>query len=319
MKKKFSFIGMALIAFATVAGFSACSNDDDDNPGGSTQELATPAYEADAALFDITSSNSDFSSIELTAAGNYMVVLDQTDYWGAPKKMKKTSAFRKSMVLSRGYSNGIIEGKFTKTGPNTYKLAGFGTITVTSNGSTAVDLDITLEDGTDVNVTAARKNQKPSSLMTNNLCRTWSLERFRYTIKINGRVRFDKEVSVNNLRELFEAMNGFDEDEDMDWDDIDAELEEFPKQVIFTKAGTYLVEYRNSSLAISTWSWVDENAGILRYSWDYDDMENDDDAGDVLIAFPGNNRMIITESYVEFDEEDGERYEEITTCTLNQL
>lgn len=51
-------------------------------------------------------------------------------------------------------------------------------------------------------------------------------------------------------------------------DDIDWGLESgFLGQVIFTKAGTYMVTYPNSELAISTWSWVSQSEGTLRYSW----------------------------------------------------
>ncbi len=323
MKKTLRLIGMAFFALTLSAGFSACSNDDDEPEQGggnqTNQELAAPKYEADAALYNITSSNSDYRSIELTAAGNYVVVLDN-GYYGAPAK--KAGLFRKSAIVSsRAYSNGIIEGTFTKSGENTYNLKGFGTVTVTTNGGNAVDLDITLEDGTDVNVTAARKNQKPESVMTNNLCRTWEFELLRYTIKINGRTMFDKEVSVNNMRELYEALDkagGLDDEDEIDWDEFEEDLEYMAKRVIFTKAGTYLVEYRNSSMAISTWSWIDENAGTLRYSWDYDDMEDDDYAGNVTVSFPGNNRMKISESYYEYDDEDGESYQEIVTWTLKQ-
>ncbi|MBD5224576.1 MAG: hypothetical protein HDS68_01240 [Bacteroidales bacterium] len=322
MKKAFKLISMAFIALTVSAGFVACSSDDDDQPesgSGINQELATPTYEADAALYNITSANSDYRSIELTAAGNYVVVMDY-GYYGAPAR--KAGVFRKSAIVSsRAYNNGIIEGTFTKTGDNTYNLKGFGTITVTGNGGTAVDLDITLEDGTDVNVTAARKNQKPDSMMTNNLCRTWEFERLRYTIKINNRVMFDKEVDVNNMRELYLALanaGALDDDEEIDWDDFEEEMEYMAERVIFTKAGTYLVEYRNSSLAISTWSWINENAGTLRYSWDYDDMEDDDYAGNVVVSFPGNNRMKIAESYYDYDDEDGESYNETITWTLKQ-
>lgn len=321
MKKALKLISMAFIALAVSSGFAACSKDDDGpGSGNQNQELAAPKYEADAALYSITSSNSDYRSIELTAAGNYVVVLNN-GYYGAPAR--KAGLFRKSaIVASRAYNNGIIEGTFTKTGDNTYNLKGFGTVTIVNAGGNAVDLDITLTDGTDVNVTAARNNQKPESVMTNNLCRTWEIERIRYTVKINNRVMFDKEVSVDNMREMYEAIEnagGMDDDEEMDWEDFEDEMEYMVKRVIFTKAGTYLVEYRNSSMAISTWSWLDENAGILRYSWDYDDMDDDDYAGNVVVSFPGNNRMKISESDNDYDEEDGESYNVTVTWTFKQV
>ena len=295
--KKFNKI-FALSLFAVLGGFmSACSNDKDDEP--TPPELNTPKYEGDAALYQITSQDCDYSSIELTASGNYIVM----PRYYSPYFIQavKASFLQMPQTDTRASYMGIISGTYTKTGDNTYKLNGFGTITVTGDNSNALDLEIVLTNGEEINVTAAEKNQLPDSTMTDNLCRTWNVNNMQVTIKVNGRTMFEATVDRNNYSQ-------YD-------DEFDDEFG-FPDQVIFTKAGTYMVTYTKSGLGVSTWSWQNQSQGIIRYSWDYDDMYDDYASGTAHVAFPGGNRMAITETFIEDD--DDELYEEIVVTNLSE-
>lgn len=299
------FIGAALMAAAICTGFASCSNDDDKE---GTQTLSTPKYEADAALFVIDSPTSPYGSVELTAAGNY-IVTPSTMVNNAP-------SLKKGIIRSASRTIQIYEGKYTKNGDNTYELEGFGTITVNMEGDTAASLDFSLDNGQDFTLTAERQTQYPDSQMTNNLCRSWKITHFRLTIKVNGRQMFDKEVKIENLRSLYEALAKLDPDADADdFDEIDES--ELPEEVIFTKSGTYMVKYGDSSLAVSTWGWENQQKGILRYSWDYDHLYDPDASGVVTVSFPGNNSMKFKESYLEEDED--ESYEQIGTWTFRQM
>ena len=71
-------------------------------------------------------------------------------------------------------------------------------------------------------------------------------------------------------------------------------MEDSPDQVIFTKSGTYVVFYSNKTLGVSTWKWVDENAGKARYSWDYQSINDPNESGAINIDFVGN-QLVITE------------------------
>ena len=61
----------------------------------------------------------------------------------------------------------------------------------------------------------------------------------------------------------------------------------YANTVTFTKAGTYLVTYNDNTLAVSTWSWINEKTGLLRYSWNYDNMDDGSEAGTVKVSYRG--------------------------------
>lgn len=88
--------------------------------------------------------------------------------------------------------------------------------------------------------------------------------------------------------------------------------------MVFTKTGTYVVYYSEDRLAVSTWKWENENKGILRYSWNPDYLNDPDESGEVLIEFKGN-KLYLTESDSDYDEEDGETYEEGFTYIMNEV
>lgn len=326
--KFLNVLGIAVLAAATCSGFASCSNDNDDEPGsesgglngGYKQELATPQYEADAARYVFTGSSAPFKSVELTSAGRYIVYLGQDANQSAPRK----GMFNRAGVMSRSYSNGIIEGTFTKVGEGIYDLHGFGTIAIDmDDNGTVADLDMRLDNGSTYSLTAQRHNQLPESVMTNNLCRSWEITTLRYYIKLNGRTMFDKTVSIDNIKELIEALyeaaNRWDDEDEYDFDYPDYFNDTYtPRHVTFTKAGTYMVEYKNSSLAISTWSWIDQDNGHARYSWDYDNMDSYWDSGDMYINFPGNDIMTVTEGEFEYDEDDHCSYESAAVWTMIQ-
>ena len=300
------FMGAALMALAIGGGFASCSSDDDEKE--STQTLATPKYEEDAALFVIDSPSSPYGSVELTSAGYYIVTPSEFVNHAPAKKAGMLKAVSRTIQ--------IYEGKYTKQGDNTYVLDGFGTITVTMDSETAASLDFSLDNGNDFTLQAERQTQYADSKMTNNLCRSWEITRYRLTIKLNGRKMFDKEVAINKLQDLYDALHKADPDwEPGDEDDVD--ISEMPHQVIFTKAGTYMVKYNDQSLAVSTWGWEDTSKGLLRYSWDYEHLYDPDASGVVTISFPGNGLMKLAESYIEEDEEDS--YVQTGTWTMRQI
>ncbi len=302
------FLSAAFICLAVGGAFASCSSDDD-NDGGN-QTLATPKYEEDAALFNIDSKNCPYSSIELTAAGNYIVIPSEMVNY-APEKLR----FITKAAASRSVS--IIEGKYTKIDDNTYDLEGFGTITVTMTGDTAASLDMSLDNGQNYTLRAERQTQYPDSKMTNNLCRTWKITHIQMIIKVNNHKMFDKKVSIDHLEDLFKSLAQADPDFDGEYDDEDFDIDDYPEKVIFSKAGTYMVLYADNSLAVSTWGWDKESEGLLRYSWDYEHLYDPDYSGVVTIAFPGNNSMTLKESYVE--NENGEIWDQTCIWTFAQV
>ena len=301
MGKLLSLAALVMIGLMTVV---ACGSDDDDNGGnGGNGKLDNPEYADVAAFYEITSPDSDIKSIELTEAGRYLITL-RGGY--KARNMKNTlpkgrflRMARKALTRNATYGD-IIEGKYTKKGDGTFELEGFGTVTITGSSDSAMSIEVTKKDGTKLpTLTAQRKNQKPESDETTKLCRTWDMASIRMIINMMGRTIYDKEYKMDELykfgRDMYEMNKQYfgddlDDDESaeayiQDWKE---EMEkEMPKTVTFTKAGTYLVTYVDSTLAVSTWSWVDEKTGLLRYSWNYDNMDDGSEAGTVKVSYRG--------------------------------
>ena len=286
-----TIFGILLLAVA-MTGITACSSDDDDT------NFSTPQYESVSAYYEVTSHNSDIKSVELTSSGNYIVIRDNASSRQAYFFSRFVIAPDEDETRATTYQN-IIKGRFTKISDTEFELEGFGRIVITGNADNAMSLEITPEDGQTYTLTAAKKTQNPDSQKTSWLCRTWDISGFAMKIEmtkggntvtvIDGKYSMDdeqrlKQDIVAGLKTLFQTF--FPEEYERDREGADATAENAvkdinitgensPLQIIFTKAGTYMVLYKGEKLAVATWAWDDEEKGILRYSWDYSNMGKD--------------------------------------------
>lgn len=301
--KTLKLLGLVLFGMMTAFAVTSCSSDDDNDGGGG--DLPTPKYESSSALYNVTDANSDYQSIEFTASGNYIIIKKIP-----PKAPRRIAAMKKfqfgflsqnvDMTRSTTYGN-IIYGTYTKN-DDTYVLEGFGTIVVNGGSSSAISLDITTTGGKKVTVGAQRQQQYSSSSMNNRLCRTWNLGKIKIVETLNGKTIIDQ--SFNSYADFVKAMlqaEGLNPGDE--WYEIEykAMVEEEPKQVIFTKSGTYMVFYANGALGVSTWKWTDESKGEARYSWDYSYFNNPDESGKIKISFNGS--QLVVSEYLEEEEE----------------
>lgn len=297
-----------LLLFSMIAFFVAsCGGDssDDSGSGGGSGNLTPPKYESSSALYNIIDANSAYKSVEFTASGNYVVTMKN-----ALKAPRRIAALKKLQfgfipqhagVTRNVIDDDIIYGTYTKNG-DTYVLEGFGTIVVNGGGSSAVSLDITTNSGTKVTVGAQIQQQYKSSTKTDMLCRTWNLGKIKLVQTVNGQTVADKTFNsyADLVKTLLEAegLNPGDQWYDEAYKEM---IEEEPKQVIFTKSGTYVVFYSNGTLAVSTWKWTDEAKGEARYSWDYSSIDNPNESGKISISFVGS-QLLISE-YIDAEEE----------------
>lgn len=324
--KKFIINCLAfLMVMVGVASFSACSKDGDGN-------LETPKYESVSAKYDITSANSHIKSIELTASGNYIIVRNNvvnTKVNYVPMFIAKLE----NATRSDDWYNNIIQGKFTMISDTEFQLEGFGTITIIEGSGSAVSLQIAPVNSTPYTLEAEKKEQNPESAKTNKLCRSWGFDAFymkigvklenrNYTL-IDGKYKWTEEdkfrndvknAYVNIIKKMAQDQGYSIGSEEMRQIEAYAEQmakdisfgENRPEKVIFTKAGTYMVVYHDSSLAIATWTWENENDGKLRYSWDYNDMGND--AGNISTAYGivnvefSGSQLVLSESVSNINE-----------------
>ena len=284
MRKTGLFLMTALVAGLTM--FTSCNNDN----GVVSPTFETPAYEDVSAKYEVSGS-SLYKSFELTASGNYVIV-KKTSYLSASKLF-----FGRMDEATRATSSGdIIYGKFTKKSDTEFELEGFGSIVIEGGTDNVVSLKITPNGGTTMTLPAQRVEQKEAeeNSFTSKICRTWSVASYRYTIVLNGSVFFDGEYAtledlVKALTNKAKSMGASNADEL-----FDVPYDETPEQILFSKSGTYLVVYKNSTLGVSTWQWKDENKGILHYSWNYDDMYDSNSSGDVHLSWR-NSQLAVKE------------------------
>lgn len=321
---QFWLLSLLMIAAGALT-FISCGSDDE-NGGGDVNwgkfdtKLSTPKYEDVSALYQITSSNSNISSIELTASGNYIVINKNQLYAPQQVQQKVKSRFFMSVrkkQATRASNNIIVEGKYTKISDTQFELEGWGIIEVQGSKDNALEIKIT-RDGQETTLPVTKKTQMDSKENTNFLCRTWNFSTIRMIITMKGSSIYDKEYKMSELKnfgrdmyELARKYNADDMDEDdtledymEEWNDID----DYPTAVIFTKSGSYIVLYRNEGLAISTWTWENYDTGLLRYSWNYDSMYDKDSSGNVKVGSRGE-QLQVSESFTDSDSDYEEDYE----------
>ena len=309
--KYFFLIALSMSMFV----FSSCSKNDDEEekapetPTPEQSNFTTPTYENVSAKYEITNSSSQFKSFELTASGNYIIV--KNGY-----SARASSHFfgeQEEATRSTSYGN-IIYGKFTKKSDTEFELEGFGTIVIKGGANNACSLIITQTGGSPITLPAQRSTQTESSTFTNQLCRTWSIGSFRLTIIVDGATFFDGEYATWD-----EMINAYvakvkEMGEEVSTEEIPDNVN--PKQVVFTKSGTYMVLYSNSTMAVSTWKWEDEANGKLRYSWNYQNMYDDYASGVVDVSWRGI-QLTIKEGATESDDDGTSSYS--ITYYLNEV
>ncbi len=318
MKKIVNYLLLASLFAAGLTGLAACSSNDDDNssptPSGN---LETPKYESVSAKYTILSQESDIQSVELTESGNYVIVKRGTNgvkaaVAGTHGKSRLLQGLR---AMTRASKPDIIEGKYTKVSDTEFILEGFGTITITGSSNNAVSLVIAPTGGTAFTLQAARTPQKSNSSFTTKLCRTWKISSLRIQISFDGDELMNSEHAMGELNKFeddyIDMVKKLFSQQGQTLSDREAEAlahqmfgesiydDDFaPTHVIFTKAGSYMVQYKDGELALSTWAWRDEPKGILHYSWNYDNFEDDMEGGDVYVSFRGA-QLAVRETYEE--------------------
>ena len=101
MKKNFVFLLAGIISLTAGMMVSCGSNDNDDNNEGTVGELP---YAMQAAKYNISSSSSEWKSIELTEGGRFIAI----------KKGYTSGA--KAATRANNSDNGIVFGTFTFDG-----------------------------------------------------------------------------------------------------------------------------------------------------------------------------------------------------------
>lgn len=280
-KSKLFFMAMALLCMAT--GFTACSDDDDQN----VPNLPTPQYEQVSGKYTMTSTGSPYESIELGASGNYVVTLNYGGYSApaayADNGTTRAAKGKRLSMLNIGKANAqtratqygnVIYGTFTDMGDNEYNLEGFGTIRLDYSGSSVTGIEVTPQGGQTTQYNVEKAPVMGDDDMTNALCRTWKIERIH-------EIYVDKETGERFEGDFYPENPGED-------------AQDMPKEMMVSKSGTYIVSYLDGTFMLAVWKWQNREAGVLAYG--YDGEWSDDTA---QITFNGNNAVM----YEEWDDE----------------
>lgn len=283
MKKFFNLnlLLSGLLMAACAFTFTACSDDDDDNNGGGP--LDNPTYADDAVKLEITYASSLYSSIELTASGDYIVEKNQAGSYSAVKGLKSKE---RATTTPQSNSN-VICGKYTKNADGSYNLANFGTIVIAEQSIT-----ITTSDGTTTTHTVS-KSQKVVD-MSSALFRTWKAAKFRVIAKGEGYNQDKTFNSFDAVEAWMEGEEGPDENPDEFW------YQPTFEEVIISQYSTFAIsarEYFGNTIVTNLFipmPFVKTGTNSGKLSID------DSDTG--MTFELNNNQLVVT--YDESDEED---------------
>lgn len=359
MKKYFRLISMLLVVLMTTS-FLACGDDKDEDSGGSspTSEdvngeditLPTPKYLNDAAVYKVTSSDSEYESIELTESG-YAVI---TMKYGYSARTATRGIFAdqltKSPVICMKTRYGDDDSwspqcywlRYEKTGDGTYKMwhivgtqAGkeWGTLTVAKDDPTDpvnARLEITRANGYPQVIQARWDDLYKDDPASQSLCRSWEFEKIVIDFTksyINGTNSKTVKKEFSNCRQFYqwildEMMNGKKASE-LGWDytpDVD-DIFEIPVQIIFTRSGTYIVFYDDGTATINNWVWAEHKPPYktIHYSHDLNNLYSEYSSGEVTHSYDYDGKRGIY--ILKISEEMSDLYSfdyEITfggTCT----
>lgn len=187
MIKKFFSYFMVFMCLLGTSVVTACSSDDDDEE----DKLADLPYENEAAIYQVTDTESRISYIELTSNGNYII-----EY--------------KSMVIGSSAYNvkdNFEYGTFKKSADNTYQL----------NDKNSTILKIASTGGSNYTVTYGSESYPTTKLekkatylganvTTTQLCRSWRLKNVKMTAKATGAFNTEVSDSANCYSSLMSSL-----------------------------------------------------------------------------------------------------------------
>lgn len=193
--------------------------------------------------------------------------------------------------------NGIVTGRFNKKAEGQFELVGLGTLNVNPVSESSYQLELQLVDGNTLTMNATKANTYDSDL-TSKLCRTWLFKNFyiKYTYEgievLNGTYTAgDKSKMANDMvnkawsamradllrayqQEFGKPMTSAEEEayKKEIAKGAEKDLETFfrvmPKTIIFSKSGTYFVDYLNiQNRFTANWSWRNEEEKTIDYSY----------------------------------------------------
>ena len=205
-----------------------------------------------------------------------------------------TLAIPKNQSLDKALTSGgeveyeYVVGSYTKSG-DTYSItvggSVWGSVTITPEGEGKYQFKIAPKDAESIVAEATKTEGVASGEKTDNLCRTWKpyavrIEMLRpgATSWIGRKARPDFEDVKKRVEE-----EGYVVDDDFGYG---YELE----RISFDNAGGFTIGFNqvknpDAKPYVGAWSWRDQAAGTLHYTWAEKDMGNSFETGDAQVEF----------------------------------
>ncbi len=258
-------MALAVIMLAS----SSCSNDDDKDTTSSTETtLRTPQYKNDAVRMNlppnrliVDGQEANVNLIELAESGTYLIAYQQNATRTADNTKYRT-------------------GSYTKNG-NAYNLTGFATVTINGKSGSTYTIVVKTTDGTTTELSAtAASGGVASGTMTDNLCRTWTIEKTRLSVTVEGITaakEFPGRCDLNKLID-YAKERGLKIDDKVEENSI-------VSGITFSQAGTFIISYQNGINDVGKWKWSNPSTGALSYGWESSDMGNSLENGQATVSF----------------------------------
>ena len=274
MKMRNSLLLMVLTAMTLT--LASCSKDDDNDNGKPNdthaQTIPAPPYKDDAVKLSLPDNNisvgglrANVTALELGEGGTYIVTY--------------------TLVATTRAADGTSykTGKYTKSN-DSYNLSGFATVTINGKSGSTYTIVVKTTDGvsTELNATAATGGVATGA-MTDNLCRTWTIENTRLTMEVEGITAGRDFPGTCNLN----ALIAYAKDRGMKIND-EVEENSVVTGITFSRAGTFLINYMNGKNDVGKWNWASQASGTISYGWNDPDMGNSLENGEATVAFDGS-------------------------------
>lgn len=278
--------------------FIGCGKDDDDS------SLKSPKYEFISGKYNVQGNNT-YSSIELGASGNYIVVKSTGNSRSTPiakSNISHSSAFWKNNPIGISNSNkvrstedtvddSIIFGTYTVNDDGSINLKGFGTLIIIYSGTSVTNMTLTPSNGVAITLNVEKENTYEDNELNNRLCRTWNMistEESEYDEA--GKLVYNFIGTFNIEKQIWSWSVNVDK---LGWGGPENYN---PSQVLFSKSGTYLVRYTDETILLRNWKWKSESAKTLYYK----EIEDSDYSEEywMTLTFSGK-RATFTEKYSE--------------------
>ncbi len=283
----------------------------------SPNNLSNEPFAEDAIRIEAegTQNSTPFHSLELMPDGHYLLTTTSDSYnsYASPVcvKTKADGSFsicrnrQSKAVCTRSTTdengtlyldNGIEYGTFEKLEDKKYRLSNGAQLDLCDVLDADKKISYTDRYGRISNV-YVNVTESVSGVGTKSICRTWKMNSIDLWLYMGGMCLASAKQSIKNgkAETVISTMMGGGED-------VSEFLDEDSNmccEMVFTSAGTYICSYLNGDVAVARWYWVDEEKGVLYYSWDLEGMTD----GHVSVRFSGK-QMRIYEDYTDTEEEN---------------